>query len=71
MNSAEQEVKDIEEQYASGLVTKGERYNKVVDIWSHTNEKVAKAMMEKLGKEQVARCRRKYGDSTFISIQFL
>jgi DNA-directed RNA polymerase subunit beta' len=46
-------VKDIEEQYASGLVTKGERYNKVVDIWSHTNEKVAKAMMEKLGKEEV------------------
>ncbi len=53
LNSAEKEVKDIEEQYASGLVTKGERYNKVVDIWSHTNEKVAKAMMEKLGKEQV------------------
>ena len=53
LNSAEQEVKDIEEQYASGLVTKGERYNKVVDIWSHTNEKVAKAMMDKLGKEQV------------------
>ena len=35
------------------MVTKGERYNKVVDIWSHTNEKVAKAMMEKLGKETV------------------
>ena len=53
LNSAEKEVKDIEEQYASGLVTKGERYNKVVDIWSHTNEKVAKAMMDKLGKEEV------------------
>ena len=53
LNSAEKEVKDIEEQYASGLVTKGERYNKVVDIWSHTNEKVAKAMMDKLGKEDV------------------
>ena len=53
LNAAEKEVKDIEEQYASGLVTKGERYNKVVDIWSHTNEKVAKAMMEKLGKEEV------------------
>ncbi|MCL4138670.1 UNVERIFIED_CONTAM: hypothetical protein GTU68_060606 [Idotea baltica] len=48
LSSAEQEVKDIETQYASGLVTKGERYNKVVDIWSHTNEKVAKAMMDKL-----------------------
>jgi len=50
---AESEVKEIEEQYASGLVTNGERYNKVVDIWSHTNDQVAKAMMSKLGKESV------------------
>ncbi|MEA3274951.1 MAG: DNA-directed RNA polymerase subunit beta' [Pseudomonadota bacterium] len=50
---AEAEVKEIEEQYASGLVTNGERYNKVVDIWSHTNDQVAKAMMGKLGKETV------------------
>ncbi len=46
-------VKEIEEQYASGLVTTGERYNKVVDIWSHTNDQVAKAMMDKLGSEIV------------------
>jgi DNA-directed RNA polymerase subunit beta' len=50
---AEAEVKEIENQYTSGLVTNGERYNKVVDIWSHTNEQVAKAMMGKLGKEQL------------------
>ncbi|MGH8602995.1 MAG: DNA-directed RNA polymerase subunit beta', partial [Gammaproteobacteria bacterium] len=50
---AEQGVKEIEEQYANGLVTVGERYNKVVDIWAHTNEMVAKAMMEKLGTEIV------------------
>ena len=50
---AEAEVAEIENQYISGLVTNGERYNKVVDIWSHTNEQVAKAMMAKLGKEQV------------------
>ncbi|OGT88560.1 MAG: DNA-directed RNA polymerase subunit beta' [Gammaproteobacteria bacterium RIFOXYA12_FULL_61_12] len=49
---AEREVKEIEIQYASGLVTNGERYNKVVDIWSHTNDQVAKAMMSKLGKEK-------------------
>jgi DNA-directed RNA polymerase subunit beta' len=49
---AEQEVKDIEDQFASGLVTNGERYNKVIDIWSHTNDQVAKAMMDKLGKEK-------------------
>ena len=46
-------MKEIEEQYASGLVTNGERYNKVVDIWSHTNDQVSKAMMEKLGSEMV------------------
>ena len=50
---AEEQVKEIEEQYASGLVTKGERYNKVVDIWSHCNDQVAKAMMDHLGKEEV------------------
>jgi len=51
--AAETEIKEIEEQYGSGLVTNGERYNKVVDIWSHTNDQVAKAMMSKLGKEKV------------------
>jgi DNA-directed RNA polymerase subunit beta' len=50
---AETEVKEIQEQYASGVVTNGERYNKVVDIWSRTNDQVAKAMMAKLGKEPV------------------
>ncbi len=50
---AEAEVKEIEDQYASGLVTHGERYNKVVDIWSRTNEQVAKAMMDKLGTDDV------------------
>ncbi|MGF1614350.1 MAG: DNA-directed RNA polymerase subunit beta' [Gammaproteobacteria bacterium] len=50
---AETAVKEIEGQYASGLVTFGERYNKVVDIWSYTNEQVAKAMMDKLGTDEV------------------
>jgi DNA-directed RNA polymerase subunit beta' len=49
--NADREVKEIQEQYASGLVTNGERYNKVVDIWSRANDQVAKAMMEKLGSE--------------------
>src|SRR4026209_836754 len=53
LGAAEHEVKEIQEQYASGLVTNGERYNKVVDIWSRTNDQVAKAMMEKLGIEIV------------------
>jgi len=50
--SADREVKEIQDQYASGLVTNGERYNKVVDIWSRANDQVAKAMMEKLGTEE-------------------
>ncbi len=47
------DVKEIENQYASGLVTQGERYNKVVDIWARTNEQVAKAMMDGMGAEDV------------------
>jgi len=50
---AEKEVIEIQGQYASGLVTDGERYNKVVDIWSHANEKVAKVMMDALGTDEV------------------
>ncbi len=50
---AEDEVREIEKQYASGLVTQGERYNKVIDIWSRTNDQVAKAMMEKIAVEKV------------------
>lgn len=49
--SAEEEVKEIGSQYASGLVTHGERYNKVIDIWSRTNDQVAKAMMSELATE--------------------
>jgi DNA-directed RNA polymerase subunit beta' len=52
--AADKEVKEIQEQYSSGLVTNGERYNKVVDIWSRTNDQVAKAMMEKLGTDEVS-----------------
>lgn len=46
--SAEKEVKDIEQQYVSGLVTVGERYNKVVDIWGKAGDKVSKVMMDQL-----------------------
>ncbi|WP_293230586.1 DNA-directed RNA polymerase subunit beta' [Paludibacterium sp.] len=50
---AHKEVKEIEEQYRQGLVTQGERYNKVVDIWGRTGDKVAKAMMDELSKQKV------------------
>jgi DNA-directed RNA polymerase subunit beta' len=53
IGNAEKEVQEIESQYTSGLVTQGERYNKVVDIWGRAGDMVAKAMMDRLGREQV------------------
>src|ERR1700694_4378911 len=65
------ELQEIQEQYSSGLVTNGERYNKVVDIWSRANDQVAKAMMEKLGTEEAvdskgAQHREKSFNSVFM-----
>ncbi|MGR9116386.1 MAG: DNA-directed RNA polymerase subunit beta' [Gammaproteobacteria bacterium] len=53
IQNADAEVKEIQLQYSSGLVTDGERYNKVVDIWSHANDQVAKVMMDGLGEDEV------------------
>jgi DNA-directed RNA polymerase subunit beta' len=50
---AEKEVKEIEQQYVSGLVTAGERYNKVVDIWGKAGDEIGKVMMAQLAKEKV------------------
>ncbi|ASK78233.1 DNA-directed RNA polymerase subunit beta' [Paraphotobacterium marinum] len=53
IDSAHAEVAEIQEQFQSGLVTAGERYNKVIDIWAATNEQVTKAMMDNLSSETV------------------
>ncbi len=53
IEASEREVKEIEKQYTSGLVTVGERYNKVVDIWGRAGDQVAKAMMDQLQHEKV------------------
>ena len=67
--AADREVKEIQDQYSSGLVTNGERYNKVVDIWSRANDQVAKAMMEKLGSEEATDSRgQKQRQKSFNSI---
>jgi DNA-directed RNA polymerase subunit beta' len=69
VSAADAEVKEIQDQYASGLVTNGERYNKVVDIWSRANDQVAKAMMEKLGTEEATDSRgKKLRQKSFNSI---
>ncbi|MCC6611363.1 MAG: DNA-directed RNA polymerase subunit beta' [Burkholderiales bacterium] len=53
IEQAESEVKEIEQQYTSGLVTAGERYNKVVDIWGRAGDQVGKAMMDQLSADDV------------------
>src|SRR6185312_8814636 len=53
ISASEKEVQEIELQYTSGLVTQGERYNKVVDIWGRAGDQVAKAMMDQLGVEPI------------------
>ena len=53
VDAADAEVRDIEKQFDQGIVTAGERYNKVVDIWSRTSDKIANAMMENLSSDEV------------------
>ncbi|HAK50576.1 MAG TPA: DNA-directed RNA polymerase subunit beta' [Gammaproteobacteria bacterium] len=53
IDEAETEIREIESQFASGLVTQGEKYNKVIDIWTRANDLVGKAMMDTLSKERV------------------
>jgi DNA-directed RNA polymerase subunit beta' len=70
--SAEAEVKEIETQYTNGLVTNGERYNKVVDIWGRTGDQVAKVMMDELGHEEtVDRHGKKVKQDSFNSIYMM
>ena len=72
IGQAESEVKSIQNQYASGLLTDGERYNKVVDIWTHTSERVAKSMMDKLGQEEVTDAKgEKVKQESFNSIYMM
>ncbi|MDH5201754.1 MAG: DNA-directed RNA polymerase subunit beta' [Nitrospirota bacterium] len=51
IHNAEQEVIEVQRQYADGLITHGERYNKVIDIWANVTEKIADEMMKELGAE--------------------
>ena len=72
IRAAETEVKEIESQYTSGLVTVGERYNKVVDIWSRCGEQVGKVMMEQLGTEETTdRHGKKVRQEAFNSIYMM
>ncbi|WP_028453033.1 DNA-directed RNA polymerase subunit beta' [Chitinilyticum aquatile] len=70
--AAQKEVKEVEEQYNSGLVTHGERYNKVVDIWGKAGEDIAKAMMDNLKTVDVTdRYGNKVKQESFNSIYMM
>ncbi len=72
VRDAEQEVKEIDAQYTSGLVTSGERYNKVVDIWGRTADQVGKVMMDEISKEPVVdRHGKKVEQESFNSIYMM
>ncbi len=72
IEDAEKEVKDIEQQYVSGLVTAGERYNKVVDIWGKAGDAVSKVMMDQLRKEKtIDRHGKEVDQESFNSIYMM
>jgi DNA-directed RNA polymerase subunit beta' len=72
ISAAEGEVKEIESQYTSGLVTVGERYNKVVDIWGRAGDQVGKAMMDQLSTQEVTdRKGQKVRQESFNSIYMM
>ena len=66
--SREAQVKEIEAQYTSGLVTQGERYNKVVDIWGRAGDDIAKAMMAQLGTMEVTDADGKHGQAGLVQL---
>jgi len=62
--ASEAEVAKVQKQYADGLITAGERYNKVVDLWTHTTEKVARGMMDNLATEELTSADGKQKETT-------
>lgn len=68
IEEAENQVQEVQQQYATGLLTDGERYSKVIDIWTHTNERVDKALMRHLSKETVEKDGEKIEQLSFNPI---
>ena len=72
IDRAEAEVKEIAQQYASGLVTAGERYNKVVDIWGKAGDEISKVMMAQLAKQKtIDRHGKEVDQESFNSIYMM
>lgn len=72
IEQASAEVKEIANQYASGLVTENERYNKAIDIWSRANDQISKAMMEVIAQDWVKdKSGKKVKQESFNSIHMM
>ena len=71
ISQAQNEVKEIEAQYSSGLVTQGEKYNKVIDIWSRANEAVASSLMETISKDKVTNSKGEEVDEDSFNSVFM
>jgi DNA-directed RNA polymerase subunit beta' len=72
IEQAEGEVKEIANQFASGLLTEGERYNKAIDIWSRANDQISKAMMEVIAQDWVKDAKgKKVKQESFNSIHMM
>ncbi len=72
ISSAQKEVMSIQSQYENGQITPGERYNKVIDVWSNANDKVAKAMMNNLSVQEATNILgEKEKESSFNSIYMM
>ncbi|MDX8380874.1 MAG: DNA-directed RNA polymerase subunit beta' [Ghiorsea sp.] len=73
VSNTEKEVQDVQQQYRDGLITAGERYNKVIDLWTNTTEKVARSMMDNLQTEEVKSADGKKTESmtTFNSVYMM
>ena len=69
---ANSQIKTVQNQFSSGILTNGERYNKVIDIWSRTSEQIAKAMMDEIGLDNVVDSKgKKSKEKSFNSIYMM
>ncbi len=71
IEKAENEVKKIDDQYINGLITRGEKYNKIVDIWAQSTEDVASEMIEEMAIEEVSGHRNKKEKTTSFNPIFM
>ncbi len=68
IDQAKKEITSIQEEYNEGSITTGERYNKIIDVWAQTNERLSKVMIEGLSKQKFTSGKEEIVDSSFNPI---